>query len=126
MVSIFRHGLNADNVGPIAKASFEETPQMFMKAAQHGELDPVRGLSANVMCGQEGQYGTSSFSTLLDIDKLKGLKIVENSPTPTGVEPPTASIKEECSYPSLSIPLDVGALDGGDSGGIDNTYNPGF
>ena len=62
MVSIFRHGLNSDNVGPIAKASFEETPQMFMKAAQHGELDPVRGLSANVMCGQEGRFGTAAFS----------------------------------------------------------------
>ena len=68
MVSIFRHGLNSDNVGPIAKASFEETPQMFMKAAQHGELDPDTGISANVMCGQEGQFGTASFTTLLDCE----------------------------------------------------------
>ena len=28
-ISIFRHGINNDNVGPIAKASFEETPEMF-------------------------------------------------------------------------------------------------
>ena len=34
MVSIFRHGINNDDIGPIAKASFEETPEMFLKAAK--------------------------------------------------------------------------------------------
>ena len=52
MISIFRHGINNDDIGPIAKASFEETPEMFLRAARHGELDPMRGVSANVMCGQ--------------------------------------------------------------------------
>ena len=32
MVSVFRHGINNDNIGPIAKASFEETPEMFLRA----------------------------------------------------------------------------------------------
>ena len=58
MISIFRHGINNDNIGPIAKASFEETPEMFLKAAKHGEVDIMRGVSANVMCGQEGYFGT--------------------------------------------------------------------
>ena len=66
MISIFRHGINNDNIGPIAKASFEETPEMFLRAARHGELDNMRGVSANVMCGQEGYYGTSAFNVLLD------------------------------------------------------------
>ena len=55
---IFRHGINNDNIGPIAKASLEETPEMFLKAAKHGELDMMRGVSANVMCGQEAYFGT--------------------------------------------------------------------
>lgn len=29
MISICRHGINNDNIGPIAKASFEETPKCF-------------------------------------------------------------------------------------------------
>ena len=70
MVSIFRHGINNDNIGPIAKASFEETPEQFLKAARHGELDPMRGVSANVMCGQQGFFGTSSFQILLDINAM--------------------------------------------------------
>ena len=70
MVSIFRHGINNDNIGPIAKASFEETPEMFLRAAKHGELDPMRGISSNVMCGQTGYYGTSSFGVYLDMDEM--------------------------------------------------------
>jgi DNA-directed RNA polymerase beta' subunit len=70
MISIFRHGINNDDIGPIAKASFEETPEMFLKAARHAELDTLRGISANIMCGQEGMYGTSAFQVVLDINEM--------------------------------------------------------
>ena len=70
-ISIFRHGINNDDIGPIAKASFEETPEMFLKAARHAELDIMRGVSANVMCGQEGYYGTSAFQVYLDLEQMK-------------------------------------------------------
>lgn len=70
MVSVSRHGINMDDIGPIAKASFEETPEMFLKAARHAELDTVKGISANVMCGQEGYFGTNSFEIMLDIEKM--------------------------------------------------------
>ena len=71
MISIFRHGINNDDIGPIAKASFEETPEMFLKAARHAELDIMRGVSSNVMCGQEGYYGTNSFQLYLDLNQIK-------------------------------------------------------
>ena len=70
IVSVFRHGINNDDIGPIAKASFEETPEMFLKAARHGELDLMRGVSSNVMVGQEGYYGTSSFQVFLDMNEM--------------------------------------------------------
>ena len=70
MVSVFRHGINKDDIGPIAKASFEETTEMFLQAAKFGELDEMRGVSANVMCGQEGYFGTSCFQTYIDNNKL--------------------------------------------------------
>jgi DNA-directed RNA polymerase II subunit RPB1 len=74
MISIFRHGINNDDIGPIAKASFEETPEMFLKAARHAELDTMRGISANVMCGQEGLYGTASFQVVLDLNEMINLE----------------------------------------------------
>ena len=80
MVSVFRHGINKDDIGPIAKASFEETSEMFLQAAKHGELDELRGVSANIMCGQEGYYGTSAFQTYVDNNKLFELnKTIPNS-----------------------------------------------
>jgi DNA-directed RNA polymerase II subunit RPB1 len=73
MISIFRHGINNDNIGPIAKASFEETTEMFLKAARHGELDEMRGVSANIMCGQHGYFGTAAFSVYLNMIELEKL-----------------------------------------------------
>jgi DNA-directed RNA polymerase beta' subunit/intein/homing endonuclease len=70
LVSIFRHGINNDNIGPIAKASFEETPEMFLRAARHAEFDNMKGVSANVMCGQEAQFGTNAFNVVLDIPQM--------------------------------------------------------
>lgn len=81
MMSVCRHGVNKDNIGPIAKASFEETPEMFFRAAIHGELDNMRGISANVMVGQEGYYGTSSFDLLLDMKKVEGMTTVKETYT---------------------------------------------
>lgn len=85
LVSIFRHGINNDDIGPIAKASFEETPEMFLKAARHAELDMVKGVSANVMCGQEGYFGTSAFQVVLDINKMAELTVEQEmkDPAPT-------------------------------------------
>ena len=66
MISIFRHGLNNDDIGPVAKVTFEETPEMFLKAAKFAELDDMKGVSANVMCGQLGHFGTNCFQVLVD------------------------------------------------------------
>jgi len=73
LTAVSRHGINNDDIGPIAKASFEETPEMFLNAAIHAELDAMTGTSANVMCGQEGSYGTSSFQVMLDLNEMNKL-----------------------------------------------------
>jgi len=94
LVSIFRHGINKDDIGPIAKASFEETTEMFLQAARHGEMDNMRGVSANVMCGQEGYFGTSAFQTYVDNDKL--FKMIKEYST--NDEEPKNEILEDIDY----------------------------
>jgi DNA-directed RNA polymerase beta' subunit len=130
MISIFRHGINNDDIGPIAKASFEETPEMFLKAARHAELDTMRGISANVMCGQEGLYGTAAFQVVLDINEMINLDekykfefksnedIIEQALF-SGLE----ETEEQCSKRQLKIDTNVSnlvmkAMD------TDNDYNP--
>ena len=72
--SVFRHGINNDDIGPIAKASFEETPEMFLRAARHAELDLMTGVSSNIMCGQDGYFGTGAFQVLLDINEVNKME----------------------------------------------------
>ena len=130
MVSIFRHGINNDNIGPIAKASFEETPEMFLKAARHAELDPMRGVSANVMCGQEGYFGTSAFQVVLDIDRFAQLQAEQwkdesnSAVIASGFEGLDIS-DDPCSVSSLAIQNNVQHIVAGDTGG-ENDYDPGF
>lgn len=79
LVPIFRSGILYDDIGPIAKATFEVHTEEFLNAARHGCLDHMRGISANVMTGQNGYYGTSAFQVVLDIDKLA------EAPSPSAV-----------------------------------------
>ena len=73
MVPIFRSGLLNDNVGPIAKATFEVHTEVLLDAARHGDFDHMRGVSANVMCGQYGHYGTGAFQLVLDMKEMEKL-----------------------------------------------------
>jgi DNA-directed RNA polymerase II subunit RPB1 len=70
MVAIFRTGLFSDDIGPIAKATFEVHTEVLLDAARFGEADNMRGVSANVMCGQPGYYGTNAFQLTLDMDAI--------------------------------------------------------
>jgi DNA-directed RNA polymerase II subunit RPB1 len=131
MISIFRHGINNDNIGPIAKASFEETPEMFLKAARHGELDTLRGISANVMCGQEGFFGTSSFQVVLDIEEMQKLeaaseyKFVDAEAEIEKFFGEFDNPEDPCGINKLSIQNNVVTIKQVDMGG-DNSYDPGF
>jgi len=66
LMSVDRYGINKMDIGPIAKASFEETEKILLRAALFGEMDPVTGVSANIMMGQPIHGGTGFFNILLD------------------------------------------------------------
>ena len=83
MVPIFRCGLLNDNVGPIAKATFEVHTEVLLTAARHGEFDHMRGVSANVMTGQYGNYGTGAFQIVLDMNEMEKLDAFEVDSTNT-------------------------------------------
>ena len=71
LMQIDRHGLNKNSeIGPIAKASFEEVMNIFTKAALFAEKDNMKGVSANIFAGQFCKSGTNTFEILIDEDKL--------------------------------------------------------
>ena len=69
LMSIDRHGINKSDRGPLAKCSFEETPDVLSRAAIFGELDNMKGVSSNIMLGQEVPIGTGSLDILFDEER---------------------------------------------------------
>ena len=70
LTAINRQGINRGDVGPLAKSSFEDTTDQFIKASIFGERDKLKGVSSNIMMGQTIKSGTGLSDLLLDEDKL--------------------------------------------------------
>jgi DNA-directed RNA polymerase II subunit RPB1 len=131
IISVFRHGINNDDIGPIAKSSFEETNGQFLRAARHAELDNMRGVSANVMVGSSGFYGTSAFDILLDMNEMSKLK--EDKEHTDNVEEEmvekllnlSLEPKEDyCSIENLRIENNVVNINTINLGNVNDNYTP--
>jgi DNA-directed RNA polymerase II subunit RPB1 len=77
VMSINRHGLKKENIGPLAKASFEETTDQLLDASLFGEFDNIKGVSSNIMVGQIPNCGTGDSILLLDEDMLNTQENIE-------------------------------------------------
>jgi DNA-directed RNA polymerase II subunit RPB1 len=78
LMSVDRYGINKQDIGPLAKASFEETERILLKAAVFGEMDPVTGVSASIMTGQPIRAGTA-FSDIM-LDEMAVLRLQKGLP----------------------------------------------
>jgi hypothetical protein len=58
LMAITRHGINRQDTGALMRCSFEETVDVLMDAASHAEVDPMRGVSENIIMGQLPRLGT--------------------------------------------------------------------
>jgi DNA-directed RNA polymerase II subunit RPB1 len=131
MVPIFRSGLLNDDVGPIAKATFEVHTEVLLNAARHADFDHMRGVSANVMCGQYGNYGTGAFQIVLDMTE-----IVKLEDSDVAVLDPIHEIEKKfglsknaqqtCSKTKIETRNNIANIKHVDTGICDNDYNMGF
>lgn len=80
MIPIDRHGVKKNEIGPLSRATFEETVDQLLKAATFGEKDYMNGVSANIMMGQMAPCGTGTVGLLLDEVKIL-----------TGIQLPTSA-----------------------------------
>jgi DNA-directed RNA polymerase II subunit RPB1 len=129
LISVFRHGINNDNTGPIAKASFEETPEMFLKAARHADLETMKGISANIMCGQEGHFGTSAFQVFLNLEDLQVLTSESEYKEYDGEDGLSLlgqSSDNKYSTKQLALQSNAVSIKATDMGDEADEYNPGF
>jgi DNA-directed RNA polymerase II subunit RPB1 len=128
MVPIFRSGLLNDNIGPIAKATFEVHTEVLLDAARHAELDQMRGVSASVMCGQYGKYGTGAFNVILDMKEMANLaaavsKQTNNIDNMFGI---SSDKSDGCATNTIKIRNNITNIKKSDAAVCDDDYNMGF
>ena len=64
-------GVSRQQMGPLAKASFERALDTFKDAALLGEKETVRGTSANIYIGKEAPFGSNYDLNYIDPEMLK-------------------------------------------------------
>jgi DNA-directed RNA polymerase beta' subunit len=70
IISVSRYGLKKDSCGPMAKASFEESLDNFLKAGAFSEKETTNGVSASIMLGKMARFGTGICDVLIDVEQL--------------------------------------------------------
>ena len=124
LVPIYRSGILNDDTGPIAKSTYEMHTEMFLQASRHGEFDQMRGVSANVMCGQQGYYGTNAFSLLLDMEAVMNMedRDVDRKDINERIEELFGAIgkTDECSINRIRMDNNVHNLKVADTGGCED------
>jgi DNA-directed RNA polymerase II subunit RPB1 len=110
-----RFGINRGDVGPLAKASFEQTPAMLWQAGLFAERDRVDGVAANVMLGQVAPFGTGHSTLHLDLDALAHVP----PPAPSTLAPAYEGAEEDadgegggCAEALAGFELQAPAADG--------------
>jgi len=127
MVAIFRSGLHNDNIGPIAKATFEVHTEILLHAARHADFDEMRGVSANVMCGQFGYYGTGAFNVILDMKEIVKVEAATATIQDTNKEIDAMfGIKEQLAEGCSTIRNNISAIHQENEGGCQDDYDMGF
>lgn len=64
--SVSRYGMKKGEMGPLAKASFEESIDNFLKAGAFGEIESTNGVSASIMVGKRSKVGTGICDLVMD------------------------------------------------------------
>ncbi len=128
LVPMFRSGIISDDIGPISKGTYEMHTEMFLDASRHGEFDQMRGVSANVMCGQPGYYGTNAFGLLLDMKAIEETEDVgvEMENVRENIDANFAELLEKddkCKMDKIAVNNNVSNLSALSCGNYDDDYS---
>jgi DNA-directed RNA polymerase beta' subunit len=68
--SITRYTMRNNDVGPLSKATFEESTDILINAAMKTEIENNAGVSASIISGRQPKIGTGFMALLMDYTKL--------------------------------------------------------
>lgn len=75
--SITRYTMRNNDVGPLSKATFEESTDILLNAAMKTEIENNAGVSAAIISGNQPKAGTGFMGLLVDYKKLMKTQIIE-------------------------------------------------
>ena len=92
--SITRYTMRNNDVGPLSKATFEESTDILLAAAMRTEVENNAGVSAAIISGNQPKAGTGFMGLLVDYQKLIDEAVKGVDEDNEGDAP--ATIEEEC------------------------------
>ncbi len=131
MVAIFRSGILNDDIGPISKSTFEVHTEVLLDASRHADFDHMRGVSANVMMGQTGTYGTGSFNLVMDIEAMKNMDAadIRDQDVEKEIDDMFGGLEDgddTCARNNIEINNNLSAIKQNELGNCDDDYDLGF
>lgn len=69
--AITRYTMRTNNVGPLSKATFEESFDIILNASIKTESDTNNGISSSIIYGNQPKIGTGFMGLNIDMEKLK-------------------------------------------------------
>ncbi len=69
-----RHGLSGEKHSVFARAAYEETVKHLINAAAFGEIDPMRGVTENILVGKQIPVGTGSVKLAIKKEDMAKVK----------------------------------------------------
>ena len=120
-----------DNIGPISKSTFEVHTEVLLDASRHASLDYMRGVSASVMMGQTGNYGTGMFQVVLDMEAMKDLDDVDIETRKKDEEinklfGKIENQEDSCARSNITISNSLSNMKQQDVGTVDDDYDLGI
>lgn len=71
LISMDRHGINKTDAGTLAKASFEEPHEHFVKGALFNQSDDMKSITSNIIMGQIAKFGTGICQVVFNDEMLE-------------------------------------------------------
>jgi DNA-directed RNA polymerase beta' subunit len=86
LMAITRHGINRTETGVLMRCSFEETVNIILDAASMAEVDPIRGVTENIIMGKLASIGTGCVDIMSNFSFDTQDEAIYRPPSPSPIQ----------------------------------------
>ena len=109
--AVSRHGIDKAPTGPLMKASYEKTVDIFFDAAAYAEADHMKDVSSNILVGRPCRAGTGLMDILIDAHDQALPTGVASGPGTNTLEGPISPILTYSPVPFMDDDANQGRME---------------